>query len=94
MANVLRNLDRFGQAEKLARATLAARHRIHGHDHYRVIEDSLNLMEILFFQGKYDETLALHADVFPRCKRVLGPNHQTTLYLGYVLQAVYAHKRG
>jgi len=51
-------------------------------------------MEILVLRDKFDEASALYGQVFPTCKRVLGPSHHITLHISRMPQYIQVRREG
>ena len=71
-------MDKFAQAEKIARAALAGIDKQQGRDSPASIQPRFFLDEALYSQGRYKETLLNTAHDYPFFLRELGPENQMT----------------
>jgi tetratricopeptide (TPR) repeat protein len=78
LANTLRSLGRHEEAETLLRRVLTVRRRTLG-THPSVYSTISNLARVLQAAGRLDEAEALDAEALDGFRRVVGPEHRSTL---------------
>jgi len=71
----------FSEAALLLRETIVMGEKVFGVNHLKVLESRAMLCTNLFNSGKHEEARALHQELFPLVRRILGPSHGLTQHL-------------
>jgi hypothetical protein len=79
LAEVLKNQDRYGDAEAMSRQALQGLEKVLGLEHPRTLISVSNLAEVLNAQGKYEAAEELNRRALEGRMKVLGPDHPDTV---------------
>jgi tetratricopeptide (TPR) repeat protein len=92
LAETLRQQGRLEESEELIRRVLINSEQINGENDPHVLACKANLGAVLFDAERWEEATALFLDVREKSTRLLGPEHQQTLFAMSNLACAYRER--